>query len=67
LTDGIALIVVTGARKGEEFSLKVRQPMGSFRQEDLARLEFRRGDRLRLALSPTGFTAMIPQISCLSS
>jgi hypothetical protein len=60
LTDGVALIVVTAARKGEELGLKVRQPIGPLRQENLARLEFRRGDAMRLGLSPTGFTAMIP-------
>jgi hypothetical protein len=44
LTDGIALIVVTGAWKGEEFGLKIRQPIGPFREKNLARLEFCRGD-----------------------
>jgi hypothetical protein len=52
LTDRIALIIVTGARKGEEFGLKIRQPIGPFRQKNLARLEFRRGDRHPAYLIP---------------
>jgi hypothetical protein len=52
LTDGIALVVVTGAWKGEEFGLKIRQPIRSLRQKNLARLEFRRGDRHPAHLIP---------------
>jgi hypothetical protein len=54
LTDGIALIVVKGAREGEEFGLKIRQPIGPFRQKNLSSLEFRRGDRRPARLIPEG-------------
>jgi hypothetical protein len=36
---------MTAARKSEELGIKIRQPIGPFRQKNLARLEFRRGDR----------------------
>lgn len=52
LTDGIALIVVTASRKGEELGLKIRQPIDPFRQKNLARLEFRRGYRHSARLIP---------------
>src|SRR6185437_10671891 len=52
LADGIALIVVTAAREGEEFGLEIRQPIGPSRQKNLARLEFRRGDRHAARLIP---------------
>jgi len=45
LTNGIALVVVTAARKSEELGIKIGQPIGPFRQKNLARLEFRRGHR----------------------
>jgi hypothetical protein len=33
------------AREGEEFGLEIGEPWGLSRQQDLARLELRRGDR----------------------
>jgi hypothetical protein len=67
LTDGIALIVVPGARKSEEFGLKIRQPIGPFRQKTWPASNFAEATAIRLRLSPTGFTAMMPQISSLNS
>jgi hypothetical protein len=36
LTNGIALVVVTAARKSEELGIKIGQPIGPFRQKNLA-------------------------------
>jgi hypothetical protein len=52
LANGIALVVVTAARKSEELGIKIGQPVRPFRQKNLACLEFRRGDRHSARLIP---------------
>ncbi len=58
---------MAGARKGEEFGFKIGQPIGSFGQKNLARLQFAEATAIRLAICPMGLTAMIRQVSSLSS
>ena len=61
LADRIALVVMPAAGKGEEFGFEVGQPGARSGSKTWPASNFAEATAMRLALSPSGFTAMIPE------